>query len=159
MGMSDEAGEIQTDLAPHSILHSILTDPDFSRPAEVTLSANEAQRRTQVKNPNFNFDGLDEEGILRMASLSSTLDRLSAKAIELENSGHKKDALVLARKISFLGDPAVSAKNTPVDNVLETTHGDLSMAAAFLGLKRVERAHDWLEFVVRTQGKKPSDFV
>ena len=155
MGMPEGADEVQIGLKSHSILHDILTDPNFSRPAEVTLPASEAQRRTQAKNPNFNFDGLDEEGILRMASLSSTLDKLSAQVTALETSGHKKDARVLARKISFLGDP----KNTPINDVLEATHGDLSMAAAFLGLKRVEKVNDWLEFVARTQGKKPSDFA
>lgn len=149
--MPEVSNEVPINLMPHSMLHDVLTSPDFTKHVEVTFSANEAQKRTQVNNPNFNFDGLDEEGVLRMASLSSTLENLSAKATKLKESGRKKDALVLARNISVLSNP--------IDDTLKATHGNLDMAAAFLGLKRVERANDWLEFMVRNQGKKPSDFV
>lgn len=154
--MSEE--EIQSYLKTVS-LRDVLLDPEFSLPkVEIISSPNKIREEIQQKYPNFQFDGLDDNGLSRMAGFSSKLDGLSAKVVDLAKSGKTKDALILARKVKLIGDPVISATRTPIENVMETTHGDLGAGAAFLGLMSIRDGRDWLEFIVRTWGKGPLDY-
>mgnify|MGYP001609316415 FL=1 len=140
-------------------LRDVLSDPKFSLPkVEVILSLNKIKGKIRQKYPNFQFDDLDDNGLSRMAGFSSKLDGLSAKVVDLAKSGRTKEAHILARKIKLLNDPVTSAARTPIEDVMEATHGDFDAAAAFLGLIDVGEGRDWLEFIVRTWGKKPLNY-
>lgn len=154
--MSEE--EIQGYLKTPS-LREVLSDPEFSLPkVQIISPPSKIREEIQRRYPNFQFDGLDDDGLSRMAGFSSKLDELSAKVVNLARSGKVKDAHVLARKVKLISDPVTSAARTPTEDVMETTHGDLDAAAAFLGLMNVRDGGDWLEFIVRTWGKGPLDY-
>lgn len=140
-------------------LRDVLSDPEFALPkVQVISPPGRVKDEIQQKFPNFQFGGLDDDGLSRMAGFSMKLDELSAKVVSLAKVGRVKDAHVLARKVKLISDPVTSAARTSTENVMETTHGDVNTAAAFLGLMGVRDGRDWLEFIVRTWGKEPLDY-
>lgn len=138
-------------------IDQILGSLDFANQAEITISQKEARGLLQERYPKFNFDGLDSDSVFEVAGRAVILNNLSRKVIDLVRSGNPTEAHVLARKIKLVGDPEISEVETSIKDILETTHGNLDMAASFLHLDK-RSGRSWLNFIVRTWGQKPSNF-
>lgn len=136
-------------------IRKVLRDPNFAFQSRPDNNFR-ATSGWSLKNlyPNFNATGLDEDALWGMYYLVSGIEKLSEKAKKMYDLGKTEEAEAMFIKIGLVSDPKQSIKSD-LNEVFEATGGSLSMCLNFLGLKNVEGAPKWLDFIIRTWGKVP----
>ncbi len=141
------------DYLPQTSFASILNEDEFNNLPELTVSVSTARGFIEKRYPKFDFKGLNEEGILRMAAHVVLINKLSNKVVDLVREDRLRDSFVLSRKIKLVGDPIISAIQSPIAQSMDIANNDINMALSLMGLREVENAKNWVEFIIRTWGE------
>ena len=142
---------------PRTPIDEILKEFDKQSIPTVQIPLEQIRAYLKDRFPRFNTDGLDNDTALEMAQRVAQIEDLSQKVIKLARTSKIRETHTLARKIKLIADPDISEIETSVSDILQSTSGDVNLAAGFLRLDK-RTGKSWINFIVRTWGKKPSDF-
>ena len=152
-GLETEAQQIWERRA----IRTILREPDFAFYSDGNNIPFRALSEEKFKQfyPNFNIAGLTPDDLGERYYVAGGLEKLVEKAQKMHDSGQSQEAKELFTKIALIKNPQESMKSD-LREVCEATNGSLSMCINLLGLKEVEGARQWVDFIIRSWGEVPA---